>query len=52
MPLDSTKRFSDRVENYIKYRPGYPEEIIPYLEREFDFNEKQNVADIGSDTGI
>ena len=28
MPMisDSTRRFSSRVENYVKYRPGYPPE--------------------------
>lgn len=52
MSLDSTKRFSDRVENYIKYRPGYPKEILSYLEEEFGFNSKMQVVDIGSGTGI
>lgn len=27
----NTERFSDRVENYVKYRPGYPKEFIDYL---------------------
>ena len=31
---DPTKRFSDRVENYIKYRPGYPGAIIDLLNEE------------------
>ena len=26
-----TQRFSDRVDYYIKYRPGYPAEIITFL---------------------
>ena len=29
---DPTKRFSDRVENYAKYRPGYPEEMLRFLQ--------------------
>ena len=27
-------RFSSRVENYIKYRPGYPQAIIDLLRKE------------------
>ena len=29
--LEATARFSDRVENYVKYRPKYPQEIIAKL---------------------
>jgi len=29
-----TKRFSDRVENYVKYRLSYPKECIKYLNDE------------------
>ena len=28
---DTIERFSNRVENYVKYRPDYPREIIAYL---------------------
>ncbi|MGH9765988.1 MAG: hypothetical protein ACREAB_01030 [Blastocatellia bacterium] len=31
---DSTQRFSSRVENYIKYRPGYPNEVVETLQTE------------------
>lgn len=44
--MDSTKRFSDRVEDYVKYRPHYPKAILSLLE---PFGP---VADIGSGTGI
>lgn len=47
-----TTRFSSRVENYIKYRPKYPSEIIAYLEQHCDLNPKSVIADIGSGTGI
>ncbi len=50
--LNSTQRFSDRVENYIKYRPGYPSELLPLLSQEIDFNSSWVVADVGSGTGI
>ncbi len=49
---NSTTRFSDRVENYVKYRPHYPKEIITYLKKNIGFNEHKIVADIGSGTGI
>ncbi|HUM50172.1 MAG TPA: class I SAM-dependent methyltransferase [Chitinophagales bacterium] len=50
--MDYKQRFSDRVENYIKYRPGYPEEIIPTLQLEIGLMADDIVADIGSGTGI
>jgi SAM-dependent methyltransferase len=53
MPIaDPTKRFSDRVENYIKYRPSYPREVLTYLASECKLNTGSAVADIGSGTGI
>jgi SAM-dependent methyltransferase len=48
----NTERFSDRVENYIKYRPGYPPEVLAYLNGKINFNGDKVVADIGSGTGI
>ncbi|WP_299464825.1 class I SAM-dependent methyltransferase [uncultured Gimesia sp.] len=47
-----TSRFSDRVENYIKYRPGYPTEVLKLLETECDLTPESLIADIGSGTGI
>ncbi len=49
---DSVGRFSNRVENYIKYRPGYPEGVVKTLETECGLTETSSVADIGSGTGI
>lgn len=49
--LDPTLRFSDRVENYIRYRPGYPREIVAVLERDGALRPGAVVADIGSGTG-
>jgi ubiquinone/menaquinone biosynthesis C-methylase UbiE len=45
------ERFSDRVENYIRYRPGYPPEVIATLRGEA-LTPESIVADIGSGTGI
>lgn len=50
--IDPAKRFSNRVKDYIKYRPGYPPEIISFLNAEIQFNENWNIADVGSGTGI
>jgi SAM-dependent methyltransferase len=49
---DPTQRFSDRVENYIKYRPGYPNEVIAILRDECRLVPDSIVADVGSGTGI
>ena len=51
-PVDPRERFSNRVALYIKYRPGYPSEIIDLLKERIGFNSSQVVADIGSGTGI
>jgi SAM-dependent methyltransferase len=50
--LDPTKRFSNRVENYLKYRPRYPAAIIPLLESECGLTRETLVTDVGSGTGF
>ena len=50
--LNPTKRFTNRVGNYLKYRPRYPAEIIPLLEKECGLRRDSLVADIGSGTGF
>jgi SAM-dependent methyltransferase len=47
-----TERFSNRVENYIKYRPGYPPQILETLQVECALMPRAAIADIGSGTGI
>lgn len=49
---NSTLRFSNRVEDYVKYRPHYPPEIVPELERQSLLTPGMKIADIGSGTGI
>lgn len=51
-PLDPTQRFSNRVENYVRYRPHYPPEILALLETECGLTRESVVADVGSGTGI
>ena len=47
---DPTERFSDRAEAYAKYRPGYPDDMLRFLEALVA--PPAAVADIGSGTGI
>ena len=49
--LASTQRFSSRVENYVRYRPSYPPELIALLQRECGLGASSTAADIGSGTG-
>jgi SAM-dependent methyltransferase len=50
--MRSTERFSSRVENYIRYRPGYPQAAIELLAARCGLSVASVVADIGSGTGI
>ena len=50
--MDPTKRFSNRVHNYLKYRPGYPLGVITLLESESGLTPDSVIADLGSGTGI
>ncbi len=49
---DSKARFSDRVQDYIKYRPGYPSELFAFLKAELGIPAGSIFADMGSGTGI
>ena len=49
---DPTKRFSDRVENYVKYRPSYPSAVLDGLRDHCGLSDRSAVADIGSGTGF
>jgi SAM-dependent methyltransferase len=51
-PSNATSRFSDRVENYVRYRPGYPPEVVHALKAECGLAPSHVVADIASGTGI
>ncbi len=46
------ERFSNRVANYVKYRPGYPAEMMTFFKGELGLTENSVVADIGSGTGL
>jgi SAM-dependent methyltransferase len=49
---NATSRFSGRVENYIRYRPGYPPEVLRALKAELGLTSGHIIADIASGTGI
>ncbi|MDE3056351.1 MAG: class I SAM-dependent methyltransferase [Bacteroidota bacterium] len=50
--MKSTERFSNRVENYVRYRPGYPPEVFSFLTGELHLKPSWMIADVGSGTGI
>src|SRR6266699_917014 len=49
---DPTQRFSNRVENYLRYRPRYPAEILDALKAECGLQATSLIADVGSGTGF
>ena len=49
--MDPTKRFSDRAQNYTKYRPNYPQAILTHLQQRCGVTSTAVIADIGSGTG-
>ena len=46
--VDPTHRFSTRVENYVRYRPGYPADVLRMLADEMGFSPVAVVADVGA----
>jgi len=53
MPVqNATQRFSSRVDNYVRYRPGYPREVLNLLKKDCDLATESVIADIASGTGI
>lgn len=49
---DSKQRFSNRVADYVRYRPGYPAGVIEALCSECGLRPGHSVADVGSGTGF
>jgi ubiquinone/menaquinone biosynthesis C-methylase UbiE len=49
---DSTTRFSNRVADYSRCRPAYPDALLTVLQREIGLSHASIIADIGSGTGI
>jgi SAM-dependent methyltransferase len=51
MTIDATERFTQRAQNYARYRPQYPPQIVNYLKEAAGLKPGSNIADIGSGTG-
>lgn len=49
--MKSIERFSDRVSDYLQYRPSYPDQMIVDLAQRCSLTSTSVVADIGSGTG-
>jgi SAM-dependent methyltransferase len=49
---DPATRFSSRVDNYLRYRPRYPADIVPLLQQECNLRRDSVIADLGSGTGM
>ena len=49
---DAKQRFSSRVADYVRYRPGYPPALIDVLRKHCSFTPEHIIADIGSGTGL
>jgi SAM-dependent methyltransferase len=49
---DAKQRFSNRVADYVRYRPGYPPALTDLLHEECGLQTFHQIADIGSGTGI
>ena len=49
---ETVTRFSNRVANYVKYRPGYPAEMLDLFRADMGLTADSIIADIGSGTGL
>jgi SAM-dependent methyltransferase len=49
---NTVTRFSNRVANYVKYRPGYPAEVLELFKNEMGLTKDSVLADVGSGTGL
>jgi SAM-dependent methyltransferase len=50
--VQPTERFTSRVESYRLHRPGYPGEIVAFLEKECGLQRDAVIADIAAGTGL
>lgn len=49
---NTVQRFDETVEDYLKYRPSYPEEVYSLLVKQFHLTPEKIIADVGSGTGF
>jgi SAM-dependent methyltransferase len=48
---NSKERFTNRVDDYVKYRPSYPPTVVDFV-HEHGVSKNAEIADIGAGTGI
>lgn len=51
-PADATTRFANRVDAYVRARPGYPAGVIALLREQAGLSSQSTIADVGAGTGI
>lgn len=51
-PQNAKQRFSNRVADYVRYRPGYPVGMLNVLREVASLHPGAKVADVGAGTGI
>ena len=49
---DPKARFSDRVDDYIKYRPHYSQDVVQALQQACGLRPEHTIADVGCGTGL
>lgn len=51
-PADPTHRFTSRVRDYVRARPGYPDAVLDVLREDVGLAPGDVVADLGAGTGL
>ncbi len=51
-PRDPATRFSDRVDDYVKYRPHYSHDVVDALREACGLRPEHDIADVGCGTGL
>ena len=49
---EPTRRFTNRVANYVAYRPKYPAAVVEFMREKLALGSSSTVADVGAGTGI
>ncbi|MFZ1701305.1 MAG: class I SAM-dependent methyltransferase [Pyrinomonadaceae bacterium] len=50
--ISTAERFTNRVANYVKYRPGYPAEVVQFLAEHCGMTPDSIIADVGCGPGM
>lgn len=50
--VNAKQRFANRVDDYVRYRPGYPAGVLTFLSENCGLHSRHVIADIGSGTGL